>query len=130
MVIALASMLATAGCGAPCAAGIIANFQAESNLQPCAIGPSGVGLAQWSGARKRRLLSLGARWCDPRAQLDFVIAELREFGLLDRLFGATDPAVAARDFMLLFERPRSRDPRYREGLARSIYGRLLAEGMR
>ena len=125
--LAIVTYLATQGCGLPCASGLLANFVTEvgPGLDPCTISHSGIGLPQWAGHRKRRMMAtLGHRWCQIDAQLGFVFTELREMGLLDRLLRATDPAEAARIFMHGFERPRSRDPRHRMAKARSIYREL------
>ena len=70
------------------ARGIIANFSAESNLQPDARqigGGPGMGLAQWeSGGRfdtdPLNLVDFsherGTNWADPETQLDFMLAEM------------------------------------------------------
>lgn len=127
-VLALVAYLGIKGCGLACAAGVVANFEAEvgPGLNPCTVGASGVGLSQWAGARRRRLIAtLGPRdWCHPWRQLDFVVAEIAEFGMRDRLFAATDPGEAARYFMFGFERPRSRNPAPRQRRAWEIYRHL------
>lgn len=122
-VLALVTWLATHGCGAPCAAGVIANLTKESRLDPCASGPSGIGLSQWAGTRRHRLIAtLGKHWCDDGIrQMEFMWTELREMRLLDRLLRATDPALAAKLFMLDYERPRNRNPRARMALARELF---------
>ena len=131
--LAIVTYLAAHGCGLPCSAGLLANFVTEAgpSLDPCIINQVQAGLAQWQGARRRRLFAtLGNRWCQIDAQLGFVFTELREMGVLDRLLRATDPGEAARMFMLDFERPRNRNPGGRMAKARDIYRELQAEGVR
>lgn len=113
------------GCSPACAAGITANLEAESALDPCIVSTSGIGLAQWAGERRRRLQRLlGRGWCGAEAQLGHILTELDEFGIRERLFRSTDPSAAARLFMLEFEKPRNRDPRNRAARARALYGVL------
>lgn len=127
----IVAWLAVAGCKLPCAAGIVANFEAEvgPRLNPCTVSRSGAGLAQWAGARRRRMLAaLGADWCTGYArQLAFVDAELREIGLRDRLYAATDPGAAAALFVRGYEQPRNRDPRRRMARAREIYIQMMTD---
>lgn len=127
--IELATWLALHHCSLACASGIIANFEAEvgPKLDPCTISPSYAGLPQLLGPRKRRLLAmLGESWCNSEKQLEFVVAELRELKLLDRLFAMTDPSQAAKLFMLSYEKPRNRNPHHRMTRAREIF-RLLKD---
>lgn len=128
-VLGLVAWLALQGCALPCASGIIANFEIESRLQPRAVSRSGAGMAQWSGRRRSRLLAtLGAGWRDGYAQLRFMVMELGELGLRDRLFAERDPADAARLFMLRFECPRHRHTETRARRAREIYREVLTYG--
>lgn len=120
---AIYAWLALHGCSIACGAGIIANLEAEVGppLNPCTASYSGIGLSQWAGARRRRLLAtLGSTWCDGPRQLDFMLVELREIGLLDELFGAADAAAAARLFMQVYVRPANRNPSRRMRRARLI----------
>ena len=68
------------GCSLPGAVGIAANLWVESRLDPAAVG-SGLGLAQWVGARRARMLAhAGHRWREAEAQLMFLRAEATERG--------------------------------------------------
>ena len=121
-VLYVVSYLTVHGCGLAGSAGIVANLQAESGLITSKIGPSGIGLAQWAGTRRRRLIAtLGSNWSSAAGQLDYLLTELREFGLWGAVCKAADPSVAARVFMLKDERPRNHDPASRERHAREIY---------
>lgn len=120
--------LAAHGCSAACGAGIVANLDTESGLNACVVGRSGIGLPQWAGDRRRRLLAaLGPDWCNPDKQLAFMLDELIKMGLAGRLFAMTNPAAATRLFFFRFERPRSKDPAARERRAWRFY-RLFAGG--
>ncbi len=127
--LAIVTWLGLHNCGLPCASGILANFVTEVGpaLDPCTSSHAYVGLAQWSGPRRRRMLAtLGTRWCTVDGQMGFMFTELREMHLLDRMLRATDPGEAAKDFMLGFERPKNRDPRRRMMKARVIFRELQA----
>lgn len=131
MVAYLALALRLAGCSTSCQAGMLSNIEAESGpaMNPCIVSASGIGWIQWAGVRRRRIMrELGAAWCRPSAQIAYIIRELAEMKLRDRLFAMTDPAEAARFVMLAYERPRSRDPRHRMARAREIYRDLLLTG--
>lgn len=129
MTIALiAGWLTLHGCSIACASGITANIEQESGGQPCTVTRSGIGVAQWSGARRRRLLATyRERWCDLNNQLSFLVTELTEMGLRERLFASTSPEAAAVLFRDQFECPRYRSAS-RERRAREIYGQLVAAG--
>jgi hypothetical protein len=125
-ILTLISWLGMHGCTLACASGIAANLEAESGLDPKVVGPSGIGLAQWSGNRRRRLVCLFSdQWREPELQVAFMVTELEEMGLRDRLFGMTDPGEAAKVFMLRFERPKQRNPARRVARARALYSELL-----
>lgn len=122
MAAVIAGWLALHGCATPCQAGILANIEAESGLDPCAVSASGVGLVQYAGNRRRQLLATLTRdWCDPRRQVEYIIADIAALGLRDRLFSAADPAAAAVLFAREFERPANRDYRHRAARARELY---------
>lgn len=70
----------------------------------------GYGLCQWTySSRKAALLALAQKTKrsvgDYRVQLEYLISELRSYGLLAKIRDATDHAEAAKIFMLQFERP-------------------------
>ncbi len=128
-VLGLVAYLASQGCALPCSAGIIANLERESRLNPAALSVTGAGLPQWSGKRRARLFAtLGARWRDAHLQLHHMVIELGEFGIKDRLFAERDPARAARIFFSGFEMPGRRPPALCERRAREIYREALAYG--
>ena len=109
------------GCGLGGAVGITANFAAESNLNPSAVGPSGIGLAQLAGIRRQRMLAtLGPRWKDEPTQLAYLVGEMRELRVWDKACRLA-AAEAAQVIMLEYELPRARDPRYRRARAVAIY---------
>ncbi len=109
--LALASWLSLHGCSAACGAGIIANLERESGLDPAASSRTGVGLPGWAGPRRRRMQRLlGAGWRDGVSQLRHIVVELGEFGVRDRLFGETDPGQAAMLFFHGFEWPDPKKP--------------------
>lgn len=131
MVAYLALALRLAGCSTSCQAGVLANFHHEAGpeMNPCVVSRSGIGLPQWAGPRRARVMrELGAAWCRPSAQIAYIIRELTEMRLKDRLFAMTDPAEAARFVMLAYERPRSKSSRRREITAVAIYRDLLLSG--
>lgn len=120
-VVAVMTWLTLHSCSVPGAAGIVANLHAESRLDPVSLSRSGAGIAQWAGARRRRLLStLGRQWTDGYAQLRFLRSEALETGLWERVCRLQDAGLAARIFMREFERPRARSSAHRESLARNI----------
>ena len=121
-VFSVVAWLTLHNCSLAGAAGITANFVAEANLNPAAVG-SGVGLPQYAGSRRRLFLAaLGPRWRDGYAQLEYV---RREAGAAwTAACAMADPGMAAAVWMRMFERPRSRDPRRRVMLARSIYAEM------
>lgn len=117
-VIAVITWLTLHGCSLIGAAGITANLQVESGLDPASVSRSGIGLSQYAGIRRLRFLAaLGARWRDGETQLGYVRQEAIALGIWDRVCSARSAATAATIFMREFERPRNRDPRRRAALA-------------
>ena len=115
------------------AAGIVANLDAESGMEPGIRqigGGPGFGLAQWEGPRQADF----ARWAghDIRSatfeeQLRFVQHELTtsERGAGERLRGATNAGDAAAIVCRYYERPADivGDSAHRAQLANSIFQR-------
>lgn len=125
----LAGYLVLHSCSLAGAAGILGNLQVESKLSPAMVGPSGIGLASWAGMRRHKLLaSLGASWRDGRLQIDYLVNEMRAMGLWERVCGAKDPGQAATDFMLEYERPKTRSAVHRAQVARAVYRDLISKG--
>lgn len=124
--LALIAALAVHHCPPACAAGIAANIEREvgPTLDPTASSRLGEGFGAWTGKRRRRARAiLGRRWGDGRAQIGHIFTELREFGTLDRLLAATDPARAAEIFFhgYLWPDPRKPVPAGCERRAVEIY---------
>ena len=92
------------GCSLPGAVGITANLWVESHLDPIARG-SGLGLAQWVGPRRARMLAAtGRRWRDAEAQLMFLRAEATERGDWAATCGARTVAAATAVWLRRYER--------------------------
>ena len=125
-VITLVSYLTFQGCSLAGSAGIVANLEFESGLNPAKVSISGAGLPQWAGVRRIRMIAaLGPSWwSNGYRQVDYLLAELRAFGLWDAVCGEVDPSRAASVFMLKDERPRNRNPAARERRAREMYEEL------
>lgn len=125
--LAVVTWLTLHGCSMSGAADIAAHLKVESRLDPSAVGRSGLGLPQWAGHRRARMIAaLGSRWRDGYAQLAFLRNEAIELGIWPRVCAATDPGAAAAIFMD-YERPRNRDPRHRASIARAIYAEFQNE---
>jgi hypothetical protein len=113
------------------AAGIVANLEAESNLDPNVQqhgGGPGYGIAQWEGPRQADFASWsghdihGSSFAE---QLQFVQYELThsESAAGNALQGAQNPSDAAVIVTQLYERPADiqGQSQYRSELARQIY---------
>jgi len=112
------------------AAGIVANLEAESNLNPSASGDSGTawGIAQWRGERQANFEALFGKPIHQSSfedQLAFVHAELQraEKRAGDALAACTTAAEAADTICRLYERPKypDKDAAIRMVLAESIF---------
>lgn len=103
------------------AAGVLGNFEAESDLDPAAeeaSGPAeGRGLAQWSFTRRDALMAEAGRlaedWRNLDVQLQFLWKELREDypRTLTMLRNVTDPVDAAALFHDQYEKSADSDER-------------------
>ncbi len=103
-VAAVVAWLVLHGCSLPGAVGITANLYVESRLDPVARG-SGLGLAQWVGARRARMLRYaGSRWRDAEAQLMFLRAEAAERGDWAATCNQTNVAAATAVWLRRYER--------------------------
>lgn len=95
------------------AAGIAANFEAESNFNPSAIGDNGKahGLAQWRDSRWSKLQKFakdeGKKWNDFNLQLDFTWNEMINTytDMLSDLKSSKDFNEATKVVMLQYEIP-------------------------
>jgi cell wall-associated NlpC family hydrolase len=103
------------------AAGILANIQFESGFDAHnATGDGGTsgGLFQHHAGRwaalKEYARSTGREWTDWTAQVDFALQEARGMGIN---LNATDPAAAAREWTIEFERPSNPDAKASERAA-------------
>jgi len=111
------------------ASGIVANLEAESNLNPSASGDSGTawGIAQWRGERQANFEALFGKPIQQSSfeeQLAFVHAELQraEKRAGDALAACTTAAEAADTICRLYERPKypDKDSAIRMALAERI----------
>lgn len=99
------------------AAGILSNIKHESGFNPAAVGDNGTsgGLFQHHAGRwdnlKRYAASTGRSWADWTAQVDFALGEARQMGINLR---ASDPAAAAYEWTVRFERPKNAQQRGRQ----------------
>lgn len=125
-VLATVAWLILHHCAPPGAAGIAANLEVESRLNPRASSRSGLGLAQWAGRRRAGLqAALGANLYRAEAQLGYLLGELRALGLWREVCEARSPGSAAAVFMLRYERPNHRSTTRRARRAGIIYGEYL-----
>lgn len=103
-VFAVVTWLTLHGCSLPGAVGITANLWVESKLDPTARG-SGLGLAQWTGTRRARMLAYaGRRWRDAEVQLAFLRVEATERGDWAAACGARSVAAATAVWLRRYER--------------------------
>ncbi len=103
-VAAVVAWLVLGGCSLPGAVGITANLWVESRLDPAARG-SGLGLAQWVGPRRARMLRYaGSRWREAEVQLMFLRLEAAERGDGAATCGQTNVAAATAVWLRRYER--------------------------
>jgi murein DD-endopeptidase MepM/ murein hydrolase activator NlpD len=114
------------------AAGIAANFQAESGFNPSAIGDNGKshGIAQWRDSRWESLQNFAKqknkRWDDFNLQLDFAWQEMNDkySDMLSDLKSAKTSDEATKVVMLQYEIPSDRSSsniQKRQEIANSYY---------
>ena len=113
---ALHRFLVSQGMAPNAATGVVGNLVAESNLRTNAVGDGGtsLGIAQWHLGRKDALIKyaekMGLKPTDMAAQQQFLMKELGQKqykGLMGLLTNPnTTSAVAADQFMRVFERPK------------------------
>ena len=113
------------------AAGIVGNLIQESGVDPRSnqVGGPGMGIAQWTESERWQSLLNFARTRnrDPFSldlQLDFMLLEMKQYGLYGRMKNMFGLEKATRLFMNVFERP---DPRYANIEARIQFARTLRE---
>jgi hypothetical protein len=103
-VFGMVAWLTLHGCSLPGAVGITTNLWVESKLDPVSRG-SGLGLAQWVGVRRARMLrSVGRRWRDAEAQLMFLVTEATERGDWAATCSQTSASAATRVWLRRYER--------------------------
>jgi hypothetical protein len=74
-----------------------------SKFETCTDNGRYSGLFQWGGERRQRLfVKYGQKWCDLHSQLEFMMIELREMGMLESLFQSRNLDHAA-SLMARFE---------------------------
>lgn len=117
-------------------AGIMANLQAESGLNPAQKqlgGGPGRGLAQWEGPRFKNLVnyaqSKGTDWTDLKTQLDFLMQEMNsdyKSSWYDSFKTSNDARKSAASFENTFERPANNHNVERGNIAETI----LSQGIK
>lgn len=94
---------------------------------------AGYGLCQWTyWSRKQALYdhckSKGVSIGDLEAQLEYLVIELRQYGLISKLQAVTDLRTASNIILLEFEKPASKDTKQtqdrRFGYTQDVYNRL------
>lgn len=97
---------------------------------------AGYGLCQWTyWSRKQALYdhckSKGVSIGDLEAQLEYLVKELKQYGLLTKLQAVTDLRTASNIILLEFEKPASKDTKEtqdrRFGYTQDVYNRLAAK---
>jgi hypothetical protein len=107
-------------------AGIIGNLLLESGLEPRTVNSIGaVGIAQWLGDRKAKLLK-NADYLTFARQLAFIGAELKstEKRALSELRKTTTPASAALSWERYYERSGGAGLEKRQGYANDIFNKI------
>lgn len=109
------------GLGRDQAIGLVANFQAESKMDPHAVGDNGqaYGLGQWHPDRQanfKRVYGFDIRKSTREQQLAFAVWELQNTEKIaaDKLSTTTTPQAAAAVISKYFERPAATDAEMRK----------------
>lgn len=125
------SYLVDRGFAPNAAAGIVGNLIQESGVDPHSnqVGGPGMGIAQWSeGERWQSLLQFAkTQGRDPYSldlQLDFMLHEMKAYGIYNRMQKMNSVVNATRLFMNVFERP---DPQYANLQGRIEFARTIRE---
>lgn len=107
-------------------AGALGNIMQESSFNPNALNGSHFGLAQWDRNRQAEMARFanGADVSDPRVQAQFLMREIRQRGLLDKLNNARSPEEAAYIFEKGIEQSGGQDMQ-----KRLAYSRQFADSM-
>lgn len=106
---AIASFLAAHGFNTIAIDGILGNLQVESGFNPQAYNANegAIGIAQWEGGRRTALQdyarSTGSDETNLTTQLNFLLQEVQQRGLLNELNNAGSPAEAATIWDTKFE---------------------------
>jgi hypothetical protein len=99
------------------AAGVVGDLQGESsaNVDPAIIGDYGTsgGIAQWHNDRWQKLkafaASLGKPWTDLGVQEQYLVKDLKAYGLWDMVKSANDPAPVVDALVRRYELPAKPD---------------------
>lgn len=125
------SYLVDRGFAPNAAAGIVGNLIQESGVDPRSnqVGGPGMGIAQWTESERwQSLLQFASqRGVSPYSldlQLDFMLHEMKQYGIYDRMQKMNNLESATRLFMNVFERP---DPQYANLDGRIEFARALRE---
>ena len=108
------------------AAGIVGNFQQESDVNPRAVGDQGTsrGIAQWHNQRWTNLVNSAKNsGADPHNlefQLDYAVQEAQQMGVMSKLNSAKNSEEAAYLWAKHFEKPKVID-KNRAKYAKSLY---------
>ena len=107
-------------------AGALGNIMQESSFNPNAKNGSHFGLVQWDANRQAEMARFanGADVSDPRVQAQFLMREIRQRGLLDKLNNARSPEEAAYIFEKGIEQSGGQDMQ-----KRLAYSRQFADSM-
>lgn len=107
-------------------AGALGNIMQESSFNPNAKNGSHFGLVQWDANRQAEMARFanGADVSDPRVQVQFLMREIRQRGLLDKLNNARSPEEAAYIFEKGIEQSGGQDMQ-----KRLAYSRQFADSM-
>lgn len=105
--------------------GIIGNLLFESSLDPRATNGNTIGIAQWLGTRKEKLLAK-TNWIDLNTQLNFIIEEFNstEKAARNSLLKAKTVKEAAITFDNKYERSELTNYKQRVGYALDIYNKI------
>lgn len=113
------------------AAGIVGNLIQESGVDPHSnqVGGPGMGICQWTETERWQSLLRFARTQgrNPYSldlQLDFMLHEMKQYGIYSRMQKMYGLEKATRLFMNVFERP---DPRYANLSGRVAFARTLRD---
>lgn len=108
-------------------AGALGNIMQESSFNPNAKNGSHFGLVQWDANRQAEMARFanGADVSDPRVQAQFLMHEIRQRGLLDKLNNARSPEEAAYIFEKGIEQSGGQDMQKRLSYSRQFSDSMM-----